>query len=145
MVNDVGFRVGRTLIGTEAVVRARADGYTLLHVTAAAINATMYDKLSFNFIRDIAPVASLVNVANVMTVHPAFPAKTVPEFIAYAKANPGHDQHRRQSGRRRPLVERTVQYDGRGQHPVRPLPRRSARADGLPSASSAAVEGVAVA
>ena len=77
-------------IGTEAVVRARADGYTLLHVTAAAaINATMYDKLSFNFIRDIAPVASLVNVANVMTVHPAFPVKTVPEFIAYAKANPG--------------------------------------------------------
>jgi len=77
-------------IGTEAVVRARPDGYTLLHVTAAAaINATMYDKLSFNFIRDIAPVASLVNVANVMTVHPSFPARTVAEFIAYAKANPG--------------------------------------------------------
>jgi len=77
-------------IGTEAVVRARADGYTLLHVTAAAaINATMYDKLSFNFIRDIAPVASLVNVLNVMTGHRSFPAKTVPEFIAYAKSNPG--------------------------------------------------------
>src|SRR5262245_32221133 len=77
-------------IGTEAVIRSRPDGYTLLHVTAAAaINATLYDKLSFNFIRDIAPVASLVNVANVMTVHPSFPASSVPEFISYAKTHPG--------------------------------------------------------
>ena len=77
-------------IGTEAVVRAPADGYTLLLVSAAnAINATLYDKLNFNFIRDIAPVAGIIRVPHVMVVHPSVPAKTVPEFIAYAKANPG--------------------------------------------------------
>ena len=77
-------------IATEAVVRAPSDGYTLLLVSApAAINATLYEKLSFNFIRDIAPVASISHVPHVMVVHPSFPAKTVPEFIAYAKANPG--------------------------------------------------------
>ena len=77
-------------IATEAVVRAPADGYTLLLVSASnAINATLYDKLNFNFIRDIAPVASLVRAPNVMVVNPSVPAKTVPEFIAYAKANPG--------------------------------------------------------
>jgi tripartite-type tricarboxylate transporter receptor subunit TctC len=77
-------------IGTEAVVRAPADGYTLLLAqTANAIGAALYDKLNFNFIRDIAPVASMVRVANIMEVHPSFPAKTVAEFIAYAKANPG--------------------------------------------------------
>ena len=77
-------------IGTEAVVRAPPDGYTLLLVTPAnAINATLYDKLNFNFIRDIAPVASIIRVPIVMVVNPSFPAKTVPEFIAYAKANPG--------------------------------------------------------
>jgi tripartite-type tricarboxylate transporter receptor subunit TctC len=81
---------GGTNIGTEAVVRAPADGYTLLYVTAAnAINATLYDKLSFNFIRDIAPVGAIVRLPSVMIVHPSFPAKSVPEFIAYAKANPG--------------------------------------------------------
>src|SRR5215510_8264406 len=77
-------------IATEVVVRAPSDGYTLLLVNApAAINATLYDKLSFNFIRDIAPVASICRVPNVLVVHPSFPAKTVPEFIAYARANPG--------------------------------------------------------
>ena len=77
-------------IATEAVVRATADGYTLLLVASRnAINATLYDKLNFNFIRDIAPVASICRVPNVMVVNPSFPAKTVPEFIAYAKANPG--------------------------------------------------------
>jgi len=77
-------------IGTEAVVRAPADGYTLLLVAAAnAINATLYNKLNFNFIRDIAPVAGIIHTALVVAVHPSFPAKTVPEFIAYAKANPG--------------------------------------------------------
>ena len=77
-------------IGTEVVVRATADGHTLLLVDASgAINATLYEKLNFNFIRDISPVAALIRVPNVMVVHPSFPAKTVPEFIAYAKANPG--------------------------------------------------------
>jgi tripartite-type tricarboxylate transporter receptor subunit TctC len=79
-----------TNIATEAVVRAPADGYTLLLATSPnATNATLYPNLNFNFIRDIAPVASLGRVASVMEVHPSFPAKTVPEFIAYARANPG--------------------------------------------------------
>jgi tripartite-type tricarboxylate transporter receptor subunit TctC len=77
-------------IATEAVVNAQPDGYTLLFVTTSnMINATLYEKLTFNFIRDIAPVASLARGPLVMEVNPAFPAKTVPEFIAYAKANPG--------------------------------------------------------
>jgi tripartite-type tricarboxylate transporter receptor subunit TctC len=79
-----------TNIATEAVARAPADGYTLLMVGSAnAVNAALYDKLNFNFIRDIAPVAIIVRQPLVMAVHPSVPAKTVPEFIAYAKANPG--------------------------------------------------------
>jgi tripartite-type tricarboxylate transporter receptor subunit TctC len=77
-------------IGAEAVVRAPADGYTLLFVGPPnAINATLYKKLSYNFIRDIAPVAAISREPNVMVVNPSVPAKTVTEFIAYAKANPG--------------------------------------------------------
>jgi tripartite-type tricarboxylate transporter receptor subunit TctC len=77
-------------IATEAVVRAAADGYTLLlAATGNASSATLYDKLDFNFIRDIAPVASLIRAPFVMVVNASFPAKTIPEFIAYAKANPG--------------------------------------------------------
>ena len=77
-------------IGTEAVVRAPPDGYTLLVVTTPnVINATLYDNLNFNFIRDIAPVAGLTRDFLVMLVNPSVPVKTVPEFIAYAKANPG--------------------------------------------------------
>jgi tripartite-type tricarboxylate transporter receptor subunit TctC len=77
-------------IGIEAVVRSPADGYTLLVVgTTAAINATLFEKLSYNFIRDIAPVASIVRVPHVMQVNPSLPVATVPEFIAHAKANPG--------------------------------------------------------
>ena len=75
-------------IGTEAVVRAPADGYTLLLVGGFnAINATLYDKLNFNFIRDIAPVGSVIRFHYVMVVNPSVPAKSVPEFIAYAKVN----------------------------------------------------------
>ena len=81
---------GGSNIGTEAVVRALPDGYTLLLVsTTNAINATLYDKLNFNFIRDIAPVAGITRMPTVMVVNPSVPANTIPEFIAYAKANPG--------------------------------------------------------
>jgi tripartite-type tricarboxylate transporter receptor subunit TctC len=77
-------------IGTEAVVRAAPDGYTLLYVTTAnASNATLYDKLNFNFIRDIAPIVPIVGFSYIMVVTPSVPAKTFPEFIAYAKTNPG--------------------------------------------------------
>jgi tripartite-type tricarboxylate transporter receptor subunit TctC len=77
-------------IASEAVVRAPADGYTLLMISpSSAINATLYDKLNFVFLRDIAPVASLLRQPQIMLVHPSVPATTVPEFIAYAKAHPG--------------------------------------------------------
>jgi tripartite-type tricarboxylate transporter receptor subunit TctC len=77
-------------IAAEAVVRASADGYTLLLANSSnSINGTLYDKLSFDFVRDIAPVAGVFNSGYVMDVNPSVPAKTVPEFIAYAKANPG--------------------------------------------------------
>ncbi|MCC6775893.1 MAG: tripartite tricarboxylate transporter substrate binding protein [Hyphomicrobiales bacterium] len=77
-------------IGTEAVVRAAADGYTLLWATSPnAIAATLYDKLSYNFIQDLAPVAATLRVPNVMVVDPSLPVATVADFIAYAKANPG--------------------------------------------------------
>jgi tripartite-type tricarboxylate transporter receptor subunit TctC len=77
-------------LGTEAVVRAPPDGYTLLQATAAnAWNATLYDNLNFNFIRDIAPVASIYRAPAVLVVHPSFSAKSVPALIAYANANPG--------------------------------------------------------
>ena len=77
-------------VGTEAVVRAAPDGYTLgLFGTPSAINATLYDKLNFNFVRDIAPIAPIVRFPYIMVVNPSFPPKTLPEFIAYAKANPG--------------------------------------------------------
>jgi tripartite-type tricarboxylate transporter receptor subunit TctC len=76
-------------LGTETVVKALPDGYTtLMASTTNAINATLYDKLGFNFIRDIAPIATISRNSLVMVVHPSIPAKTVPEFIAYAKANP---------------------------------------------------------
>jgi tripartite-type tricarboxylate transporter receptor subunit TctC len=77
-------------IGTEAAVRAAPDGYTLLYVTTAnAINATLYDKLNFNFMRDIAPVAGVIRVPNLISTNLSIPAKTISEFISYAKAKPG--------------------------------------------------------
>jgi tripartite-type tricarboxylate transporter receptor subunit TctC len=77
-------------VGVEVVARSRADGYTILLVAPnSAINATLYDSLSYDFIRDIAPIAAIMRVPNVMEVNPSVPVKTVPEFIAYAKANPG--------------------------------------------------------
>jgi len=76
-------------IGTEAVVRSPADGYTLLLVSGShTVNETLYDKLNFNFIRDIAPIAGISREPYVIVINPSVPAKTVPEFIAYAKANP---------------------------------------------------------
>src|SRR5256886_2517715 len=84
-------RVGASSnLATEAVIRAPADGYTLLQLNVAnSINASLYDKLSFHVLRDLAPVASFLRVPNVMEVSPTLPVKAVPEFIAYAKANPG--------------------------------------------------------
>src|SRR5258707_13041301 len=77
-------------IGTEAVVSAAPDGYTLLLATVPnAVNASLYEKLNFNFIRDIAPVAGIIRVPLVLLLNPSVPATTVPEFISYAKANPG--------------------------------------------------------
>ena len=77
-------------VGVEVVVRSPADGYTLLLVAPnSAISAALYDKLPYDFMRDIAPVAGIIQVPNVMVVHSSVPAKTVPEFIAYAKSNPG--------------------------------------------------------
>jgi tripartite-type tricarboxylate transporter receptor subunit TctC len=77
-------------IGTELAINAAADGYTLLSAaTPNAVNATLYENLKFNFIRDIAPIAAVMRVPNIVSVSPSFSAKTMPEFIAYAKANPG--------------------------------------------------------
>jgi hypothetical protein len=122
---------GGANIGIEAVVRAPADGYTLLLVgTTAAINATLFAKLNYNFIRDIAPVASIIRVPHVMQVNPSVPVTTVAEFIAYAKANPGQDQHG--LGRERepgPCDRRAFQDADRPQSDARTLSRRRTRAD----------------
>jgi tripartite-type tricarboxylate transporter receptor subunit TctC len=110
-------------IGTEAVVRAPPDGYTLLMVGGYnAINATLYEKLNFNFIRDIAPVAGIISAPNVMVVNPWVPARSVPEFIAYAKANPGIiDLASAGIGSTSPFGRRTVQGHGGGEPRARAL------------------------
>jgi len=81
---------GGTNIATEAVLRAAPDGYSLLLVAPAnAINATLYEKLNFNFLQEIEPIAGIIRFPNVVVVHPSVPVKTIPELVAYAKANPG--------------------------------------------------------
>jgi len=107
------------------VAHAPADGYTLLLVNLThAINATLYEKLNYNFARDIEPVAAIHRRVNVVEIHPSMPAKTLPEFIAYAKANPGKIQYG--FARQRQFVphgRRTVQDDGRRQSRPRALSR----------------------
>ena len=91
-------------IGTEAVIHSPPDGYTVLLVNPAnGINASLYKKLPFNFVRDIAPVAGIIRVPNVMEVNPSVPAKTVAEFIAYAKANPARSTWPRPATARRSI------------------------------------------
>ena len=102
-------------VGVEVVARSRADGYTILLVAPnSAINATLYDTLSYDFIRDIAPIAAIMRVPNVMEVNPSVPVKTVPEFITYAKANPGKLNFAF-TGERNDCAHgrRTIQDDGR--------------------------------
>ena len=104
-------------------MRAPADGYTLLMVGSYnAINATLYDKLNFNFIRDIAPVAGIIRGPYVMVVNPSVPAKSVPEFIAYAKANPGKlNMASAGNGTGATCGRRAVQDDGRRRYGSRAL------------------------
>jgi hypothetical protein len=121
-----------TMIGTDAVVRAPADGYTLLLVTtSSAINTTLFEgKLSYNFLRDIVPIAGIFRVPNVMVVHPSVPAKTVPEFIAYAKANPGKiNVESPGAGTSSHLAWRTVQVDDWRRHGSYSVSRQWARAN----------------
>jgi hypothetical protein len=115
-------------IAAEEVVQAPADGYTLLLVTATnAINATLYDHLSFNFIRDVAPVSGVVRVPNVMVINPSVPADTLPAFITYAKANPGKiNMASGGVGTPSPCCGRVIQGDGRRQFGSRAIPRRCA-------------------
>jgi len=90
-----------SVIATEVVVRAPADGYTLLAIApASTVNASLIDKLPFNFLRDTAPIAGIMRVPNVLVVYPGFPARSVPEFIAYVKANPARSITPRQAPER---------------------------------------------
>ena len=122
-------------LAAEAVVRALPDGYTLLLVSSAdTINATLYQKLNFNFIRDIAPVASLTRQPQVMLANPSFPAKTLVELVAYAKANPGKiTMASAGNGSTAHIVRRTIQDNGENRFGSRALswsgtgPHRSAR------------------
>jgi len=106
-----------TNIATEVVTRAAADGHVLLMATSSnAINTTLYDKLNFNFIHDIVPVAGIVRTPLVMVVSPSVPAKTVPEFIAYAKANPGKINMANPGNGSPSTSPRVVQDDDRRQY-----------------------------
>src|SRR5438128_3679386 len=112
-------------LATEQVVRAPADGYTLIQLNVAnAINASLYKNLSFNVLRDLAPVASFMRVPNVMEVSPTVPINTVPEFIAYAKANPGKLMFASSGvGTTIHMSGEIVQGDGRRRHAARALSR----------------------
>jgi tripartite-type tricarboxylate transporter receptor subunit TctC len=100
-------------VGTEVVVTSAPDGYTLLLATVPnAVNASLYPKLNFNFIRDIAPVAGIIRVPMFILLHPSVPAKTVPDFIAYARKNPG-TVNMASAGQRAAHGGRIVQDDGR--------------------------------
>jgi tripartite-type tricarboxylate transporter receptor subunit TctC len=119
-------------LATEAVARANPDGYTLLEAsTSNGWNATIYQNLKFDFIRDIAPVASTVKTYNAMIVNPRFRRRTVPEFIAYAKANPGQDQHGvGRSWKLTASLRRAVQGDDRRRYGDGALSRRCPRDTG---------------
>ena len=115
---------GGTNIATESVLRATPDGYTLLLVAPAnAINATLYDKLPFDFMKEMEPIAGIIRFPNVVLVHPSLPIKSIPELIAYAKANPGKlNMASSGNGSTHPHVGRTVQDADRHQHAARALP-----------------------
>jgi tripartite-type tricarboxylate transporter receptor subunit TctC len=117
-------------IGTEAVVKAPPDGYTLLQIaTPNGLNAALYQNLNFNFVRDIAPVIGAMRTSYAMVVHPSVPADTVSEFIAYAKANPGKISFASVGNGTTPHVGgRTFQDDDWHRHGSRALSRRCARA-----------------
>ena len=118
-------------LAAEAVVRAPADGYTLLYCTTSnAINASIYDKLNFSFLRDIEPVAGVLRVPNLVSVSPSLPIKTIPELIAYAKDNPGKLNYGAGTGGSVLLTECSLQDDGRRQHRPRPLQQSDAGGDG---------------
>jgi tripartite-type tricarboxylate transporter receptor subunit TctC len=117
-------------IGVSEVVHSAPDGYTLILVsTSAAISATFYTNLDFNLVRDIAPVCGVTLVPMVMVVHPSVPAGTVPEFIAYAKANPGKINMASVGNGHAAIGRRVVQDDGRCRSAPRALSRRGAGAD----------------
>jgi tripartite-type tricarboxylate transporter receptor subunit TctC len=119
-----------TNIATEAVVHAPPDCYTLLLVAPAnAINASLYHKLPFDFIRDIAPVAGIIRFPNVVVVNPSVPVKPIPELIAYAKANPGKLNMASSGNGSTIYVSGEVQDDDWHQHGARTLSRRGAGAD----------------
>jgi tripartite-type tricarboxylate transporter receptor subunit TctC len=117
-------------VGTEAVVRTPADGYTLLMVGSPhAINVTLYEKLNFDFLRDITPVANIIRVPLVLELNPSVPVKTVPEFIAYAKENPGRISYASAGNGTPQHVCRTIQDDHGRQHATCPLSRVGPCAD----------------
>ena len=121
---------GGTNIATEQVLRATPDGYTLLLVAPAnAINATLYDKLNFDFMKEMEPIAGIIRFPNVVVVHPSLPIKTIPELIAYAKANPGKVNMAHPATAPRSTCRASCSRADRHEHAARALQRRRAGAD----------------